>query len=117
MKCHDGYSYNQLKDIFDNTDVLLCPSVCYETFGYTVLEALSFGVPVIISNHVGAKDILAEGCGITFNASDFETLKNIILKISQKDLKEMNKAILIKQKIMTVDEMSSEIYKIYACCK
>lgn len=117
MKCHDGYSYNQLKDIFDNTDVLLCPSVWYETFGYTVLEALSFGVPVIISNHVGAKDILAEGCGITFNASDFETLKNIILKISQKDLKEMNKAILIKQKILTVDEMSSEIYKIYACCK
>lgn len=54
----DGYSYTDLPIIFSNTDVLVAPSVWYETFGFTILEALSYGVPVIVSDHVGAKDII-----------------------------------------------------------
>lgn len=54
----DGYPYSQLEEIFDNTDLMVAPSICYETFGFTVLEALSFGVPVLVSENVGAKDVL-----------------------------------------------------------
>ena len=39
-------------------DMLIVPSLCYETFGLVVLEALSFGVPVMVSATVGAKDIV-----------------------------------------------------------
>ena len=57
----EGYPYSQLEDIFDNTDMLVVPSLWYETFGFTVLEALSYGVPVLVSDNVGAKDIIQHG--------------------------------------------------------
>lgn len=56
----DGYSYSQLGVIFENTDLFVAPSLWYETFGFTVLEALSYGVPVLVSENVGAKDLLAD---------------------------------------------------------
>jgi len=33
----------------------------FDTFGMVVLEAMAAGLPVIISNHVGARDIVREG--------------------------------------------------------
>lgn len=54
----DGYPYSQLEKIFDKTDLLIVPSQWYETFGFTVLEALSYGVPVMVTNKVGAKDLV-----------------------------------------------------------
>ena len=47
-----------MKNIFDVTDLLVVPSQWYETFGYTVLEALSYGVPVQVTDKVGAKDLV-----------------------------------------------------------
>lgn len=56
----DGFKQFELPEIFSNADVLVAPSVWYETFGFTVLEALSYGVPVIVSDHVGAKDLITD---------------------------------------------------------
>lgn len=56
----DGYVYSELSEIFDKTDLLVVPSQWYETFGFTVLEALSYGVPVSLSELVGAKDLLSD---------------------------------------------------------
>lgn len=56
----DGYLYSQLEGIFENTDLVIVPSLWYETFGFSVLEALSYGVPVLISENVGAKDVCGE---------------------------------------------------------
>lgn len=55
------FEYEELAHIFEETDVLIMPSVWNETFGFTVLEALSYGVPVIVSENVGAKDLLENG--------------------------------------------------------
>lgn len=52
------YSYNELDNIYKEIDVLVVPSKCKETFGLVVLEALSRNVKVIVSNLVGAKDLL-----------------------------------------------------------
>ena len=46
-------------DVYNDMDVLVVPSVWKETFSLIVLEALSYGVPVIVSDNVGAKDIVA----------------------------------------------------------
>ena len=111
MKSHDRYSYSELEDVFDNTDVLIAPSIWYETFGFTVLEALSYGVPVIISDTVGAKDIMAEGVGIVIEGISGDKIAQTIGGLDSDKLKEMNRVILEKQEILTMDKMTHELIK------
>lgn len=54
-----GYKYSDLKNVFENIDLLVVPSVWNETFSLITLEALSYGVPVLVSATVGAKDIIS----------------------------------------------------------
>lgn len=58
VRNHPGFRTEQLDRIFCEIDVLVVPSIWPETFGLVVLEAVSYGVPVIISEYTGAKDIL-----------------------------------------------------------
>ena len=111
MKSHDRYSYSELEDVFDNTDVLIAPSIWYETFGFTVLEALSYGVPVIISDTVGAKDIMAEGVGIVIEGISGDKIAKTIGGLDSDKLKEMNRIILEKQEILTMDKMTQVLIK------
>lgn len=76
----NGYRYEELEAIFSEADVLIAPSICYETYGFTVLEALSFGTPVIVSDAVGAKDIIGEA-GIIIRANHPEELKVTVDKL------------------------------------
>ena len=112
MKVHARYSYSDLENIFAETDVLVAPSVWYETFGYTVLEALSYGVPVVISGTVGAKDILSEGTGQVIENITAEKLCDALEKIDANQLANMNKAIIERQPIMQIEEMSKKIEEI-----
>ncbi|WP_418443445.1 glycosyltransferase [Blautia sp.] len=109
IKVHDRYSYSELKKIFDETDVLVAPSIWYETFGFTVLEALSYGVPVIISGNVGAKDILVQKGGVVLENIDVQKLFNALQDITLDKLKAMNKIIVEKQTIMQIEDMSKQI--------
>lgn len=81
----EGFKYDQLGNIFADTDVLVAPSVWYETFGFTVLEAISYGVPVIVSDRVGAKDVVGNG-GIVVKAASVESLRDSILSLSTKKI-------------------------------
>lgn len=68
------YDYSKLGDIFENTDVLVVPSIWYETFGYIALEAFSYGVPVIMTQFVGFKDMITNG------------VTGIVIKVDQDEL-------------------------------
>ena len=109
MNVHDRYTYDDLEKIFDETDILVAPSQWYETFGYTVLEALSFGVPVVISGTVGAKDVLAQGAGAVLEDIDSEKLYLFFRELDAGKLRDMNEAIVDKQEIMTINQMVNEI--------
>lgn len=106
---HDRYTYDQLPDIFDQTDAALIPSVLYETFGYTALEAFSFGVPTIVTDHVGAKDVLPDGGCITVPANDADRLREAIDTLTPDRLTAMNKAILHADAPMTVHRLQEVI--------
>ena len=112
IKVHERYTYKDLKDIFEETDVLVAPSILYETFGYTVLEALSYGVPVIISGTVGAKDILAEGAGIVIEDITSEKLCSVLQNLTVGKLRAMNAAIVEKQSVMQIEDMSMQLEQI-----
>ena len=111
MVSHERYSYDRLGEIFDNTDILIAPSIWYETFGFTVTEALSFGVPVVISGTVGAKDILEEGAGIVIDDISEAKIIDAINGLSKDRLKAMNEVIIERQKILTIDQMSEDIIR------
>lgn len=111
MNVHERYTYDQLEGIFENTDVLIAPSIWYETFGYTVLEALSFGVPVIISGTVGAKDIIPQGAGVILQDITAEILADTIKELSPERLKSMNTVLLREFKVPTLASMSMDILR------
>ena len=109
IQSHERYSYDELEHIFDETDVLVAPSLWYETFGYTILEALSFGVPVITTCNVGAKDIIAENAGIIVNDLSGEELYETFSGLTAAGLEEMNHAILENQTITLISEFARTI--------
>lgn len=116
MNIHERYNYDELNNIFDETDVLLVPSILYETFGFTALEGLSFGVPVIVSDTVGAQDILMDKFGIIVNNITKENLKKVFENLSFEDLKNMNQSIVNLFKVISIEDVSILIKKMcYKC--
>lgn len=63
IKLKGEYNYSMLKDIFNRVDVVIMPSIWYETYGFVILEALSYGVPVITTSLVGGKMLLKNEYG------------------------------------------------------
>lgn len=108
----DGFKYDQLKSIMMDTDVLLAPSVWYETFGFTVLEAISYGVPVIVSDSVGAKDIIGNG-GIVVEAGNRNSLREAIIALTPEKLRELRNNIQKSAKIKTWKQFVEENYELY----
>lgn len=66
--------------VYEAMDVLIVPSIWKETFSLVTLEALSYGVPVIVSNNVGAQDIVKQYDSRFIYHSE-EELKKLLLEI------------------------------------
>ncbi|NFO11337.1 glycosyltransferase [Clostridium botulinum] len=98
IKTHGRYSYDQLDNIFNNTDLLVVPSIWNETFGFIVLEAFSYGVPVLVTDKVGSKDIVISSevkNGIIIKANKSELKHKITELINARTvLKDLNKNVL-----------------------
>ena len=58
IKYNGKYKYNELDDIYKNIDLVIVPSTNVESFGFVVLEALSYNTPVVVSSTVGSKDLV-----------------------------------------------------------
>ncbi|WP_088292034.1 glycosyltransferase [Bacillus mycoides] len=79
---HGRYEYSQLKEMFNGIDLLIVPSIWKETFGFIGLEAQSYGVPIMLSEHVGFKDLIEDGeTGFIYKAdgNDFANKLSLIL--------------------------------------
>lgn len=98
INCYGKYSYKDLTNIFEKSDILIVPSIWYETYGFIVLEALSHGVPIMLTDKVGAKDIVLSKYGdkgIIFEDNIESLYKNIVRIFENKDiLSELNKNIV-----------------------
>lgn len=115
---HKPYVYSELPQVMDSIDILVLPSIWYETFGFTVLEALSFGVPVMVSENVGAKDIVENNkSGIIFEPTeeDLRTKISEVLNDGTELLKQMNDYICNEQEIKSMKTHACEIREFYTC--
>lgn len=113
--CHKPYKYNELSKVMDQFDILVVPSECQETFGFTVLEALSYGIPVIVSDKVGAKSLIIEGRNGFVAEGNAQALKEILQKILEapQTIREMNKFIVDEFQIKTMSDHAKEMEGLY----
>ena len=117
---HGNFQKGQLVDVFEDIDILAVPSQCPETFGLVVLEAFSYGVPVLVSKNVGAKDILQDhsGCGIQYDGSA-AGLKYTIRQLYEEHeqlLGKMNHAIRGMDDIFSYQAHVEKIIRMYQDC-
>lgn len=108
----DGYRYEELGEILQNTDVLLAPSVGYETFGFTALEALSYCVPVIVSDRMGVKDIV-KGGGYVLEAGNITQLREMVASLTPNVIRNMRENIEHDGEIKLWEQHTLEIYALY----
>ena len=95
-------------------DVLVVPSIWKETFGFVVLEALSYGVPVIVSDNVGAKDVVRQYNErfIFTSESELSVLLNNIIK-DRSLLVNFNEKILNLEWKYSMEDHAKDIIKLY----
>ncbi len=111
MIINENFSYNDMPKIFSSADVLVAPSVWYETFGFTVLEALSYGVPVIVSENVGAKDV-AQGGAIVVKPGSVDSFRQAVESLNAETLVSLRQGVM-KCEIKTWDSFMKENYELY----
>ena len=77
-----SFAAENLGEVLDQIDVLVAPSVCYETYSFVVHEALASMIPVITSNLGGMAEQIEFGVnGFTFQAGDYHDLNNQMKKV------------------------------------
>ena len=104
-----------IADVYDAMNVLIVPSIWKETFSLVTLEALSYGVPVIVSDTVGAQDIVKRyNPKFVYHSEDeLKCLLKEILK-DRSLLQDFNQKILDKPWKHGMEEHAKEIVdKIY----
>lgn len=108
------YKYSEISDVLYGLDCVIVPSKWYETFSLVALESLAHGRPVIVSDHVGAKDIVADyNKDMIFSSQ--EQLKNLIRKILENPelLISENKNILSTPWNFSIENHAKEIMSFY----
>lgn len=108
----NGYKYSELPKMMRDADIVVTPSICYETFGFTAVEALSYGVPVVVSSHVGAKDVVGEA-GVIFGIEEPENLFNALI-FAYNNIDDL-KSKAMEHPVKTYRDMLCEIYSYYSC--
>lgn len=69
----------ELHELYDSSSVFVLPSVA-DSFGLVCLEAMASGLPVVVSENVGAKDLVREGLdGFVVPIRDSEALQERLL--------------------------------------
>lgn len=109
------YRYDELETIFENIDLLIIPSISMETFGLVGIEALSYGVPLLVSNHAGIRDLVRDGVnGIIFEPNVRDLAANLLLILENNELLSgLNKNIVESEFTYSMDGHAREIIQQY----
>lgn len=73
-----SYSHDELSDVLSEIDVSILPSICHESYSFTIREALSVGIPVIVS------DLEAQSSAITNNYNGLHFKNRDLKDLSEK---------------------------------
>ena len=99
----------EVRGILKKLDAVVVPSICHETFGFVVLEALCEGMPVITSDAVGASELVAPE--MVFPAGDAGVLAETVTRLRVCDVSNLT---LPSDYPISMDDQVSQLDKIYS---
>lgn len=76
---HGESSETQLRDLYTTLDLFIFPSLC-ESIGFTLLEAMYYGIPIIAADINTNRELLGEK-GLFFRPHDFHKLFNKVMSV------------------------------------
>lgn len=109
-----GFLRGEEKDrVFQSADLYVMPSVS-EPFGITALEAVSNGVPVLVSKQSGVSEVLKNTLKVDF--WDIEEMANKILAVLEYDAlpKDLKKESTKEIKLLTWSRSADKMLEIYS---
>jgi glycosyltransferase involved in cell wall biosynthesis/GT2 family glycosyltransferase len=107
------FEENRKAQVLGSFDALVVPSVGFESFGIVAREAMSAGVPVIVSRRGALEELGIDGvCGAEFAPQDPADLRRVIDRLieSPNTLENWKRTL---PKIATIEEHGNEIEEIY----
>jgi len=109
-----GIIHEDLEKIYLASDIFSMLSE-FDTFGMTVLEAMAASIPVIVSNNVGAKDIVEHGInGYIVEAEDINLISSYIYDLlNNKHRNKLSNAAYQTALEYTWDNTADHLNKIY----
>ena len=123
IKSKDNIEYvgfktgDELKELISKAKFSIYPSVWYENCPLSILEAESYGTPVITANYGGMKELVENNqTGILLDKINSEILKENIEKLyNDKDkIENMSKKCIEKRsKMITIEEYINQLIKLY----
>ena len=97
LKKNKSYTLNFNKPISDitkvleNTDILILPSIQFESFGMVLIEAMRQKIPIISSNSGGIKEVVKNNKnGLTFKNNNVDDLRKKIEILVKSKLLRLN---------------------------
>ena len=102
-----------LSNLYKNAKAFIFPST-YEGLGLPQLEAMSFGCPVISSNHEAILEAVGNSA-VLFNPNEPEDIINVIEKTiySQNKLEELKKNGINRSKLFSLEKCANETLDLY----
>lgn len=80
IKLFGEIEYEKLPEYYRRANIFVHPARFLEPFGRTLIEAMSFGVPIVASD-IGVSPEILEGCGLSFKNNDPLSLAEAVLKL------------------------------------
>jgi glycosyltransferase involved in cell wall biosynthesis len=108
-----GYVAGEISAIITDVDLLICATQEFEGFGYTVLEAMSVGTPVIATDVGAIKEFCDERHGIIVRPGSVNELSEAISSVfvdTAKTIERVNAAKLQAERFSGM-KMANEFYQ------
>jgi len=106
---------NAIAEVYNKASVAVFPSI-EEGFGMVVTEAMASGLPVVVSENVGAKNLIKNGeDGLIVPIRDANAIKNAILSLYEDEEKrrEMGRKARSKIENQTWEAYRNNLLKVY----
>jgi len=116
IRFHGFVKGEQKAELLTASDVLLLPSLCWETMGLAALEAFSYGVPVLASRTGAVPELVEEGrTGFLLEPGDSAALAQSMARLASAPVvvEDMRAACRARARELSIERAVNGIVEVY----